>query len=48
MRASQRPHLWRVTPLYFELPREKPVLCRRRTCTNSSLDKLFICLMSSS
>ena len=42
MRASQRPHLCRVTPLYLELPRENPVLCLRRTCTNSSLDRLFI------
>jgi hypothetical protein len=26
----------------LELPLENPVLCRRRTCTNSSLDRLFI------
>jgi hypothetical protein len=31
MRASHRPHLWSVTPLYLELPRGNPVLCRRST-----------------
>jgi hypothetical protein len=31
MRASHLPHLWSVTPLYLELPRGSPVLCRRST-----------------
>lgn len=43
IRASHRPHLCSVTPLYFELPLENPVLWRRRICTNSSLLKLLIC-----
>lgn len=44
IRASQRPHLCNVTPLYFELPLENPVLWRRRICTNSSFVKLLICV----
>lgn len=43
IRASHRPHLCNVTPLYLELPRENPVLWRRSMCTNSSLVKFFIC-----
>lgn len=46
IRASHRPHLCRVTPLYFELPLEKPVLWRRSMCTNSSLVRFFICIYS--
>ena len=41
--ASHLPHLCKVTPLYLELPLGNPVLCRRSTCTNSSLVRLLIC-----
>lgn len=40
--ASQRPHLWSVTPRYLELPLANPVLWRRRMCTNSSLVQFLI------
>lgn len=43
IRASHLPHLCKVTPLYLELPLGNPVLCRRSTCTNSSLVRLLIC-----
>lgn len=44
--ASQRPHLCRVTPLYFELPLENPVLCLLSICTKSSLFRFLIWLKS--
>lgn len=46
MRASHLPHLWSVTPRYFELPLANPVLCLRSMCTNSSFVRFLIwCLI---